>query len=74
MTPSMLKIEIAGKTSYINLNTITSIEIIMSGDQTTDEEFDYHFTFRGPGTVVKLNSYGEHAAQIIEKLDRLARP
>ena len=52
MTPSMLKIEIAGKTSYINLNTITSIEIIMSGDQTTDEEFDYHFTFRGPGTVV----------------------
>ena len=74
MTPHLLKIETDDKTTYINLNNIASVDITMDDDNTTNEEIDYKFIFRGERIVVEVGSTGEHALQIIEELDRLARP
>lgn len=74
MTPHLLKIETDDRTTYINLNNISSVDIIMDDDNTTNEEIDYKFIFRGDKFVVEVGSTGKHALQIIEELDRLARP
>jgi len=74
MTPLLLKIETDDRTCYINLNNITSVDITMDDDNTTNEEINYKFTFRGERIVVEVGSTGEPALRIIDELDRLARP